>query len=124
MSNVVVIVRGINSLSVTRKFAVNSVLWPSDLTLYRGGGLPNEHAAFFTVRKMYRAPMFLSTSTDWAYCKSEFCSRAQYQGGLNAVLFVIYLHREYKCFHVNYVKHTVCAGERVPLCPIVVADVH
>ena len=106
------IVRGINCLSITRKFGANAVPWPHDFILYRGGGLPNEHAFFFTVGKVYRVPMFLATSTDWGYCKREFCSRAQYSSCLPPVLYILYIHPQHRCLHVNYVTRTNCGDER------------
>ena len=101
--NVVSIVRGINSLSVTRNFGVSGVPWPLDNTLYRGGGLPDQHQSFFTVGKVYRVPMFLATSTDWLYCQQTFCRRAEADDHRPPVFYYIYFHQELKCCHVNIV---------------------
>ena len=68
-------------------------------------------AGFFTPGRLYRVPMFLSSSADWAMCQRTFCSRAQHQSGLPPVLFFIRINPEYKCVHVNFVKHTNCEGE-------------
>ena len=106
------IVRGINRLSVTRNFGANAVPWPHDYTLYRGGGLPNEYTLFFSENKIYRVPMFLATSTDYAYCRDTFCSRAQNDSHLPPVIYVIYINPQFKCLHVNYVTRTNSGDER------------
>ena len=42
----------------------DGTLFPPGGSTYRGGGLPDEHKAFFTVGKQFRVPMFLATSMD------------------------------------------------------------
>jgi hypothetical protein len=110
--NVALIVRGINCLTVMREVEGLPVNWPIDFKLYRGGGLPYQHSFFFTVGKMYRVPMFLATSTDWALCQRTFCYRAEALSGQPPVLYVVQIHPQWRCVHVNYVTRTHCSGER------------
>ena len=65
--------------------------YPPNSRTYRGGGLPDEHKAFFTEGKKYRVPGFLASyySEDKAY---EFMYRAHDDGaGLPAVKWVVEL---------------------------------
>ena len=101
--NVMSIVRGINSFSVTRNFGVSGVLWPLDNTLYQGGGLPDQHQSFFTVGKVYCVPIFLAMSTDWLYCQQTVCRHAEADFHCPPVFYFIYLNPKLKFCHVNIV---------------------
>ena len=95
-SDVVSIVKGFVTLSV---MSAGAGVLPSDLKVYRGGGLPDQYMPFFSVGKMYRTPMLLSTSSDWVLCQKIFCYIAQMEDRLPPVLYVVQLdgRDEYEC---------------------------
>lgn len=57
------VVRGINLLCVARR-EPSKLRYPPGGKSHRGGGLPAQHAAFFTAGKKFRVPMYLATSFD------------------------------------------------------------
>eukprot|EP00669_Euglena_mutabilis_P013458 TRINITY_DN842_c0_g1_i1.p1 TRINITY_DN842_c0_g1~~TRINITY_DN842_c0_g1_i1.p1 ORF type:complete len:300 (+),score=120.09 TRINITY_DN842_c0_g1_i1:473-1372(+) len=85
---------------------------PASNMVYRGGGLPEPHRAFFTPGKKYRAPMFVATSVDRDLCLKIFCRRAQMNLGHPPVLWVIRMHEREGCKHVNYIHTTECMEEQ------------
>jgi hypothetical protein len=111
-----IVVHTINKLLVTRRAGATGE-FPLDATCWRGGGLPDEHRAFFRPGVKFRVPMFLATSfsEDTAY---EFMYRAHVEGRLPAVQWRIKLDPRgaaqfrYRCKHVNYVTRTNVEGER------------
>ena len=107
MPHVAVITRAINELLVVRRTGLHP---PDNNVVYRGGGLPAQHQAFFTKGKQYRVPMFLASSFQKKIAQQVFCRRAQ-QDGLPPVLWVIHLDAEWGCMHVNHVQKTQVAGE-------------
>ena len=110
-----VISRALNSLLVFRRPPVE-LHFPPGATVWRGGGLPDAHRAFYTAGKMYRVPGFLATSfsEDKAY---EFMYRAHALHGLPAVQWVVHLDPRgqqqfrYRCKQVNFVNATQVPGE-------------
>eukprot|EP00965_Chrysotila_dentata_P152482 5039329-Pleurochrysis_carterae.AAC.1 len=76
----------------------DGIKWPTNFTLWRGGGLPAEHRQFFVPGKCYRVPMFLSTSDSRA--KAETFLR---RGVPHFVLWKINLDPTEKCKHVNFI---------------------
>uniref|UniRef100_A0A7S4G9F7 Uncharacterized protein n=1 Tax=Eutreptiella gymnastica TaxID=73025 RepID=A0A7S4G9F7_9EUGL len=110
-----VISRALNSLLVFRRPPVE-LHFPPEATVWRGGGLPDAHRAFYTAGKMYRVPGFLATSfsEDKAY---EFMYRAHALHGLPAVQWVVHLDPRgqqqfrYRCKQVNFVNATQVPGE-------------
>jgi hypothetical protein len=61
MPHTAVIVRAINALCIVRREDA-SLKFPPNAVSHRGGALPRQHHAFFTVGKKYRVPMYLATS--------------------------------------------------------------
>jgi hypothetical protein len=61
MPHLVVVVRAINALCIVRRESA-SLKFPPNAVSHRGGALPLQHHAFFTVGKKYRVPMYLATS--------------------------------------------------------------
>ena len=51
-----VIVRAINTLVVTRRGTIEMLRFPPNGVTYRGGGLPDEHRAFFHADRKYWVP--------------------------------------------------------------------
>jgi hypothetical protein len=80
--------------------------------LFSGGGLPQQQWAFFSVRKMYLIPMFLATSTNWGLYQCTFCQQAEAVSGLPPVIYIIQVHPQFCCVHVNYVQSSHCGNER------------
>ncbi len=126
-----VIVRAINALIVARQHNVETLQFPPNGIVYRGGGLPDQHRVFFQPGKKYRVPGFLATSflrqvagrfMTWANGRGEPC-----------VLWIVHVdpegeHSEEKrCVHVNYVTRTNVEGEDeylfAPYAPFAVREV-
>ena len=63
MPHLVVIVRAINALCIVRR-EEKSLKFPPNSLSHRGGALPAQHHAFYSVGKKYRVPMYLATSFD------------------------------------------------------------
>jgi hypothetical protein len=110
-----VVVRGINTLLITGRTHKAMVRFPPGGTVYRGGGLPDDHRMFYKPGKKYRVPGFLASSFSrtvaenfmvFADARDEPC-----------VLWIIHVdpageHDVTKrCLHVNYVTHTNVHGE-------------
>jgi hypothetical protein len=107
MRHAVCITRAINLLLVC-----DAAKKPRAVSMvYRGGGLPDEHRAFFTLKKTYRVPMFLATSVCRETSQDRFCRRAEVKNQLPPVLWIIQLD-ERGCKHVNYLHTTECEGEQ------------
>ena len=97
MPAVVVLVRAINELCVTRRIP-GSVQWPADFIMYRGGQLPNEHREFFSSGKKYRCPAFLATSSN-----RDTAIRFMQRQPLPHVLWRVSVHPIFHCVHANYI---------------------
>jgi hypothetical protein len=111
-----VVVHTINQLLVTRRTEAKGEFPPGG-TCWRGGGLPDQHRAFFQPGTKFRVPMFLATSfsEDTA---DEFLYRAHVDGGLPAVKWRIRVDPrgetqfKHRCKHVNFVTRTNVPGEK------------
>jgi hypothetical protein len=79
----------------------NTVTYPPDGKVYRGGGLPDEFKSFFHVGKKYRVPGFLATSFKQDVAK-RFMMMASYRGE-SCVLWIINVPRD--CMHVNFLDN-------------------
>merc|ERR1711972_1308838 len=66
---VVPVCRLLNRLIVTRGKMTTPIPWPADYRTYRGLGMPEEYFDFFEVGKIYRAPMYVATSSDQKVAK-------------------------------------------------------
>ena len=116
LAGAVVLVRSINQLCVTRRINENQQVLPPDDRCFRGGGLPDQHRAFFQPGKKYRVPGFLATSFKEDKAE-EFLYRAHDESKLPAVKWVIELDPrgkssfKYRCKHVNFVSKTNVPGE-------------
>jgi len=75
MPHLVVIVRAINALCIVRR-EETSLKFPPNAVSHRGGALPQQHHAFFTVGKKYRVPMYLATSFSEDKAYEFWCSAA------------------------------------------------
>jgi hypothetical protein len=117
-----IVVRTINVLLIHRS-SHRFIQTPKENTVYRGGGLPNEHRLFFVVGKKYRYPGFLATSLQesvaWGFMhraadRKEPC-----------VLWVIRVPP--LCMQVHFVQRTHIQGEEeylfAPYSPFVVLQV-
>ena len=105
----VLLVIAINQLCVVRGIRAEAELkFPKDGICFRGGGLPDEHKAFFQDGLKYRVPGFLATSFSEAVIL-PFCYNA-YDNDVPAVKWVIHLDSRgetdfsYRCKHVNFVE--------------------
>ena len=76
--------------------------YPEDFQTYRGIGMPREHFCFFTVDKVYRAPMFLASSRKKAVAQRFM--RQSSRDGKCSVLFTIKFHEQLRCQHVSYLE--------------------
>jgi hypothetical protein len=83
---------------------------------YRGGGFDDSHRGFFSVGKQYRQPCFLATS--FSRSKAEFFRSMAQQKGFQSVLWVVHVDPAgeddvtKRCKHVNFVEHSLVAGEK------------
>eukprot|EP00811_Abedinium_folium_P035445 NODE_8235_length_1512_cov_5.008664.p1 GENE.NODE_8235_length_1512_cov_5.008664~~NODE_8235_length_1512_cov_5.008664.p1 ORF type:complete len:470 (+),score=79.63 NODE_8235_length_1512_cov_5.008664:2-1411(+) len=99
LESAMVLVRAINLLCVQR----HSGPIPQFTQSYRGGGLPNEHQAFFVQGKQYRAPMFLATTTKKeGIALQQFARKAQVDASLPPVLYVFHFDPERGSLNANY----------------------
>merc|ERR1711966_547374 len=89
IEKVVPVCRIMNHLVVTRE-KQNRIPWPADFNTYRGLGMPREHFGFFTVGKVYRAPMFVASSSRREVAESFMTQNAC--DGKCAVMFTIQFH--------------------------------
>lgn len=85
----------------------NVQLW--SLT-FIGSSFPDKYQSFFTIGKKYRCPSFLATSSSRKISQNTFCYSA-HQEGLNPILWIIHLHPDFGCTHMNYVDRTNIPGE-------------
>ena len=104
----VTLTRAINLLCVNR-MKVHSVRWPANGIVYRGGGLPDVHRAFFRPGVEYRAPSFVATSFQ-KHVAINLCRRAD-ESGTPAVMWVFHFDEQLRCDHVNVVERTQCPAE-------------
>ena len=114
-------------LNAERREKCNANCWPqgdkaekgkgwstTENTVYRGGGLPDEHGEFFKCMndlkpRAYRVPMLLATSFDKGVAKGFMDRQPE---SMPKVLWTIKLDAEDKCKHVNYLeKITNIQGE-------------
>ena len=79
MPHLVVVVRAINALCIVRRDS-KSLKFPPNSISHRGGALPQQHHAFFSVGTKYRVPMYLATSFSedkayefWCGCAWSAC---------------------------------------------------
>ena len=114
VAHAAVVVRATNKLCVVRRTV--SLRFPEGGLCLRGGGLPDEHKAFFGTGSKYRVPGFLATSFSRDVAR-RFMYRAHVDGGLPAVLWHVQLDPrgadsfEHRCKHVNFVEKTNVPGE-------------
>ena len=104
-----VLILAINKLCVVRGARSDAALkFPDHGVTYRGGALPDEHQAFFTVGKKYRVPGFLATSFNESVAE-RFIYMA-YADGSPCIKWVVHVDErgaadfKYRCKHVNYVE--------------------
>ena len=113
MSSTAVLVRGINTLCVTRRMDDDDIAFPPNAKTYRGGGFDNSHKAFFVVGKKYRVPGFLATSFNERKA-DDFIGWADTPATVKWIIGVDprgETNRRYKCKHVNLVTDTHVANE-------------
>jgi hypothetical protein len=122
-----VVVRTINVLLVHQRGSRPRIMRsPQNNTVYRGGGLPDEHRSFYHVGKKYRVPGFLATSLDEDVARG-FMRRGAAERNIPCVLWVIMVPPG--CMQVHYVERTVDnIGEEqeylfAPYSPFVVSQV-
>ena len=78
--------------------------------------MPREHFGFFTVGRVYRAPMFIASSSKKDVAESFMATNAC--NGKCAVMFTIQFHSVLKCQHVNFLDGiSSCKGEAEFLMP-------
>jgi hypothetical protein len=103
-----IVARCINKNIVSRR-PVSDLPWPQGSMCFRGGGLPDEHKAFFVPGRQYRYPGFLATSFNRATAQ-VFLTRAIYDQNQPGVMWIIHLDTrgqeqfEYRCKHVSYIS--------------------
>jgi hypothetical protein len=110
--------RSINSLCVVRYAGSGRADFPVGGVTFRGTGFDNRYRPFFDSEpnKKYRVPGFLATSFSEAKAK-EFAFANGTALGRPAVLWVVHVDprgrtdADYRCKHVNFVQHTLVAGE-------------
>ena len=73
MPHLVVVVRAINALCIVRRDS-KSLKFPPNSISHRGGALPQQHHAFFSVGTKYRVPMYLATSFSEDKAYEFWCS--------------------------------------------------
>lgn len=84
---------------ITNK-ARETIQWPEDNLLFRGGGIPKSKREQFTEGKKYRCPVLLATSRK-RKIGEMLCYRAVNRK-IDAILYIIHLDKG-KCFNVNYI---------------------
>ena len=109
LAHAMVLILAINKLCVVRGArSVDALKFPDHGTTYRGGALPDEHQAFFTVGKKYRVPGFLATSFEESVAE-RFIYMA-YDDGSPCIKWIVHVDErgaadlKYRCKHVNYVE--------------------
>ena len=117
MPSTAALARSINTLCVVRAGAGRTD-FPVDGVTFRGTGFDNRYRNFFDSEpnKKYRVPGFLATSFSEAKAK-DFAFNNGTALGQPAVLWVVHVDprgrddADYRCKHVNFVQHTLVAGE-------------
>eukprot|EP01043_Picozoa_sp_COSAG02_P022490 COSAG02_NODE_1172_length_14106_cov_77.834725_2_plen_535_part_00 len=105
---------GINALCLQAREGA-ALAFPPLGEVFRGTGFDDDHRGFFEVGRAYRVPGFLATSFSEAKA-TEFMRRAQQQGK-RGVLWVVRVDPAgeqdptKRCKHVNFVEHSLVAGE-------------
>ena len=97
------LIRGINELCVTRGSV--AARWPAENRTFRGAGLPEEHAGFFTTGRRYRVKMLLATSFKRGVAV-DFARRNS-GAGKPPVIYTCHYHPELRCVHVNFIPSVV-----------------
>jgi hypothetical protein len=130
--HLVVIVRAINTLLITRRGDLEIVKFPPNGVTYRGGGLPDAHRGFFTAGKQYRVPGFLATSFSWKVAE-DFMMYADMREE-PCVMWIVHVDpdgehsKARRCMHVNFVERSNVKGEDeylfAPYAPFTVIEVH
>ena len=117
MPTAAALARSINTLCVVGRVGFKGqVDFPPDGVTFRGTGFDVQYRAFFEPNKKYRVPGFLATSFSQEKAE-EFAKRNGTVWGGPAVLWVVHVDprgrddADYRCKHVNFVKHTLVAGE-------------
>ena len=117
MPGAAALARSINTLCVVRAGA-GRTNFPVDGVTFRGTGFDNRYRHFFDSEpnKKYRVPGFFATSFSEAKAK-DFAFNNGTALGRPAVLWVVHVDprgrddADYRCKHVNFVKHALVAGE-------------
>ena len=110
VEHAVVFARALNAFCVTRGSG-GPLQWPEptaagEICTYRGGGLPREHKAFYTVGKQFRVPMFLATSASPGIA-NRFMERARVEDKvLWKFKFDETLAPAERCKHINFIDRT------------------
>jgi serine/threonine protein kinase len=109
--------RSINTLCVVGRTGMHRDEFPHDGVTFRGTGFDNDCRPFFDEpNKKYRAPGFLATSFSEQKAK-EFAYNNGTALARPAVLWVVHVDPrgqdspDYRCKHVNFVRHSLVSGE-------------
>lgn len=100
-----VIARAINKLCVT---IPPRPPFPPGNVCFRGGGFDNKHRSFYKTNQEFRQPAFLATSFSEAVADG-FIHRVPRK--FDKVKWLIHIHPQHRCHHVNLVKRTNVPGE-------------
>jgi hypothetical protein len=111
--------RSISTLCVVRSAGAGRADFPADGVIFRGTGFDDRYRAFFDSEpnRKYRVPGFLATSFSERIARG-FAFTNGTAMGRPAVLWVVHVDPrgrtddEYRCKHVNFVRHTLVAGEQ------------
>ena len=101
-----VLTRSINQLVNTRRPELRQHPIDANDFCFRGGGLPDEHQAFYTPGRKYRVPGFLATSMR-EYVATGFADTASLYRTRLSVVYYVHLDPRgrddalFRCRHVN-----------------------
>jgi hypothetical protein len=120
-----------NILLVTRREEHESIRFPPNGVVHRGGGLMPEHMSFFQVGKEFRVAGFLATS--FSRKKAEYFMLFADNRKEPTILWEIHVDPRgadspvHRCKHVSYVQRTNVDGEEEylfsPYSPFIVKEV-
>jgi hypothetical protein len=99
--------RAINQLCVTVGSGRQAAVHPPDNVCFRGGGFDDKYRMFFCQGRQFRQPAYLASSFSRAVA-AAFLERSSMA---SKVLWLVRIHPELKCAHVNLVKRTNVPGE-------------
>jgi ADP-ribosylation factor protein 1 len=108
VDHVAVMARAMNLLCVTAGPAREVAIHPPDNVCYRGGGFEDNYRSFYVQGRQFRQPAYLATSFS-SQVADIFIRRSNMP---SKIRWLIRIHPERKCAHVNLVKRTNVEGEQ------------